>query len=122
MRMLVKYTAFVDFNKDGEEMDRSYYLSFVRGEDVMDLPFESMAELQKKASAFSIAEYVKGPEFLEKIKDYADYQEFFGDVNTLVLYDDSVGVDFSEILGLEKTEETASEESEGREGNEGENF
>ncbi len=98
MRMLVKYTAYVDFDKEGKETDRSYYLSFVKKDDVMDIPFESMNDLQKKADRFTIAEYIKTPEFLEEIRSYDDYREFFQDVDVLVLYDESVPVDFSTVL------------------------
>lgn len=98
MRMLVKYTAYVDFDRDGKETDRSYYLSFVKKDDVMDIPFETMESLQKKAGKFSIAEYIKTAEFKSSVEAYDDFKEFFLDVETLVLYDDSVPVDFSSLL------------------------
>ena len=96
--MLVKYTAYVDFDHDGKETDRSYYLSFVKKDDVMDIPFSSMEELQKNAGKYSIAEYVKSAEFKADVKAYDDYKEFFQGVDTLVLYEDSVLVDLSSLL------------------------
>lgn len=98
MRMLVKYTAYVDFDKDGKETDRSYYLSFVKKDDVMDIPFASMEDLQKTAGKYSIAEYVKSAEFKTDVKAYDDYKEFFQGIDTLVLYEDSVLVDLSSLL------------------------
>lgn len=98
MRMLVKYTAYVDFDRDGTETDRSYYLSFVKKDDVMDIPFESMEELQKKAGKFTIADYVKTEGFKTDVAAYDDFQDFFKDVDTLVLYEESVPVDLSSLL------------------------
>ena len=98
MRMLVKYTAYVDFDKDGQETDRSYYLSFVKKDDVMDIPFASMEELQNTAGKYSIADYVKSAEFKTAVEAYDDYKEFFLGVDTLVLYEDSILVDLSNLL------------------------
>lgn len=95
MRMLVKYTASVDLNSDGTEKERGYYLSFVKSDDVMDIPFETFEEMSKKASEYTIGEYVNSDEFIEKVSVYDDYKEFFSDIDTLVLYDKAVGVKFS---------------------------
>lgn len=95
MRMLVKYTAFIDLDQNGAEVDRSHYLSFIRKDDVMDLPFDSMEELKQKAGRYSLADYVRSEEFQEKIQAYEDHAEFFKDVDTLVLYGDSIAVDLS---------------------------
>lgn len=97
MRMLVKYTAFIDLDQDGNETDRSHYLSLIRKDDVMDLPFDSIEELKLKASKHALADYVKSEEFKEKIQAYDDHLEFFRDVDTLVLYQDSIAVDFSAL-------------------------
>lgn len=97
MRMLVKYTAFIDLDQDGNETDRSHYLSMIRKDDVMDLPFDSIEELKLKASKYALADYVKSEEFKEKIQAYDDHLEFFRDVDTLVLYQDSIAVDFSAL-------------------------
>lgn len=97
MRMLVKYTAYIDFDKDGQETDRSYYLSFVNKDDVMDIPFPSMEALRQQAGRYSLADYVRSQEFKEEIAVYDDYQEFFKDVDVLVLYEEAIPVDFSAL-------------------------
>lgn len=97
MRMLVKYTAFIDLDQDGNETDRSHYLSLIRKDDVMDLPFDSIEELKQKAGKYTLADYVKSEEFKEKILAYDDYEEFFRDVDTMVLYQDSIAVDLSAL-------------------------
>lgn len=97
MRMLVKYTAYVDFDKEGKETDRSYYLSFVKKDDVMDIPFDSMEALQSKVSKYTLAEYVKSSEFRAEVEAYDDFQDFFKDVDTLVLYGDSIPVDLGSL-------------------------
>ncbi len=99
MRMLVKYTAFIDLDQMGEEVDRSYYLSFVNKDDVMDLPFDSLDELQKKAGKYTLADFMKSEEFKEKTVDYEDTEEFFKSVDTLVLYDESIPVDLTHLTG-----------------------
>lgn len=99
MRMLVKYTAFVDFDAQGEETDRSYYLSFVKDDDVMDLPFESLEALKTKANEHTLADYVNSQEFQEAISAYEDHGEFFSQVDTLVLYGKGIGVNFKERFG-----------------------
>lgn len=99
MRMLVKYTAFIDLDHMGEEVDRSYYLSFVNKDDVMDLPFDSLDELQKKAGKYTLADFMKSEEFKEKTVDYEDTEEFFKSVDTLVLYDESIPVDLTHLTG-----------------------
>ncbi|MFB0917453.1 MAG: hypothetical protein QMB63_00085 [Clostridiaceae bacterium] len=96
MRMLVKYTAYIDFDSNGDETDRSYYLSFVKKDDVMDIPFESLEDLKSKASKYTIAEYIKSKDFLEKASVYEDYKDFFEDVGVLVLYEDTISVKFFE--------------------------
>ncbi|KAF5058535.1 hypothetical protein [Proteiniclasticum sp. QWL-01] len=95
MRMLVKYTAFIDMDQDGQETDRSYYLSFINKDDVMDLPFDSLEELKEKCDSVHLAEYIKSGEFKEKAESYEDFREFFQGVDTLVLYDKSIAADFS---------------------------
>lgn len=97
MRMLVKYTAYVDFDETGSEVDRSYYLSFVNRDDVMDIPFPSMKALQEKAGRSTIAEFIRSVEFKEAASVYDDYRDFFRDVDVLVLYDHAVAADFSEL-------------------------
>ena len=97
MRMLVKYTAFIDLDQNGNETDRSHYLSLIRKDDVMDLPFDSIEELKQKAGKYTLADYVKSEEFKEKILAYDDYEEFFRDVDTMVLYQDSIAVDLSAL-------------------------
>lgn len=97
MRMLVKYTAYVDFAQDGTELERNYYLSFVKKDDVIDIPFDSMETLQNQAGKYSIADYIKSPEFKKEAQAYDDYREFFAGVETLVLYEDSIAVDFSSL-------------------------
>lgn len=97
MRMLVKYTAFIDLNQAGEEVERSYYLSFINKDDVIDIPFESLEELQTKAGPYTLAEFVKSDEFKEKIEEFDDLEEFFADVETLVLYDESIPVTLSDF-------------------------
>ena len=97
MRMLVKYTAFIDLNQAGEEVERSYYLSFINKDDVIDIPFESLEELQTKAGRYTLAEFVKSDEFKEKIEEFDDLEEFFADVETLVLYDESIPVTLSDF-------------------------
>ena len=97
MRMLVKYTAFIDLDQDGNETDRSHYLSLIRKDDVMDLPFDSIEELKQKAGKYTLADYVKSEEFKEKILAYDDHEEFFRDVDTMVLYQDSIAVDLSAL-------------------------
>ncbi len=97
MRMLVKYTAFIDLDQDGNETDRSHYLSLIRKDDVMDLPFDSIEELKQKAGKYTLADYVKSEEFKEKILAYDDYEEFFRDVDTMVLYQDAIAVDLSAL-------------------------
>lgn len=94
MRMLVKYTAYVDFDQNGKETDRSYYLSFVNKDDVMDIPFESLAEMMDSASKYHIAEYVQSGDFIAKAGVYDDYEEFFKGVDVLVLYDEAIPVKF----------------------------
>ncbi len=98
MRMLVKYTAFVDFDQDGKEMDRSYYLSFVNKEDVMDIPFPSMEALKEKAGQYTIAKYITTDEFREAISVYDDHREFFKDVDVLVLYEHAIAVDLKGLV------------------------
>lgn len=97
MRMLVKYTAFIDLDQAGEEVERSYYLSFINKDDVIDIPFESLEELQTKAGRYTLAEFVKSDEFKEKIEEFDDLEEFFADVETLVLYDESIPVNVSDF-------------------------
>lgn len=97
MRMLVKYTAFIDLDQDGNETDRSHYLSLIRKDDVMDLPFDSIEELKQKAGKYTLADYVKSEEFKEKILAYDDHEEFFRDVDTMVLYQDAIAVDLSAL-------------------------
>ena len=97
MRMLVKYTAYVDFDEKGSEVDRSYYLSFVNRDDVMDIPFPSMEALKERAGRYTIGEYIRTAEFQEAVSVYDDYRDFFRDVDVLVLYDNAVAVDFHEL-------------------------
>ena len=97
MRMLVKYTAFIDLNQAGEEVERSYYLSFINKEDVIDIPFESLEELQTKAGKYTLAAFMKSDEFKEKVEEFDDMEEFFRDVETLVLYDESIPVEEMEL-------------------------
>lgn len=96
MRMLVKYTAYIDFDANGDETDRSYYLSFVKKDDVMDIPFDSLEELKNRASKYTIGEYIKSADFKEKASVYDDYEDFFKDVDALVLYEETIPVNFFE--------------------------
>lgn len=98
MRMLVKYTAYIDLDQNGAETDRSHYLSFINKEDVMEIPFASMEDLQKKAGQYTLADYIRSNEFKEEIRVYDDYKEFFEGVDTLVLYGESIAADFSNLL------------------------
>lgn len=97
MRMLVKYTAYVDFDAAGTEVDRSYYLSFVNGEDVMDIPFPSMESLKEMAGRYTIGDYIRSDEFKDAISVYDDYGDFFRDVDVLVLYHEAVAVDLGHL-------------------------
>ncbi|PKK38749.1 hypothetical protein ABB02_02055 [Clostridiaceae bacterium JG1575] len=98
MRMLVKYTAFIDFDQEGQEVDRSYYLSFVRGEDVMDIPFDSMEALKEKAAEHTLASLVTSDEFKKEVQSFDDYREFFQDIDVLVLYEASIPVQLNALL------------------------
>lgn len=97
MRMLVKYTSFNDFDKDGNKVDESFYLSFVKGEDVMDIPFDSFEEMKDFTEEGKLKENVLKEDFIEKLSAYDDYKDFFKGVDVLVLYDKAISVDLSPI-------------------------
>lgn len=105
MRMLVKYTSFNDYDKDFKEVDRSWYLSFVKRDDVIDIPFESKDELAKKANEYTLADFVKSEEFKNELESFEDAREFFGDIDTLVLYGKDIKVNFKDFFE-ESSEDT----------------
>ena len=101
MRMLCKYTSYTDYDENFKEVDKSWYLSFVKKDDVIDIPFESKEEMIKKANKYSLKEFVASAEFKSEIKEFDDYKEFFGDIDMLVFYDSDISVNLKDILGNE---------------------
>ena len=97
MRMLVKYSAYVDFDKDFNEKEKDYYLSFVKKDDVIDVSFESLSELKNSVDEYKLADFIKSQKFISEVSQYDDYKEFFGDVNTLVFYGKDIPVKFDHL-------------------------
>lgn len=95
MRMLAKYTVFMDLDDMGHKIDESFYLSFVKGEEIMDIPFDTFDEMKKFTDKEKIQENIESQDFKEKIGVYDDSNEFFKDTDFLVVNGRTLPVDFS---------------------------
>ena len=104
MRMLCKYTSYTDYDEHFNETDKSWYLSFVKKDDVIDIPFESKEELEKLAGRYSLKAFLGSERFLSEIREFDDYRDFFGDTDTVVLYGTDIPFSIDEILKNEESD------------------
>lgn len=98
MRMICKYTSFNDYDENFKETDKSWYLSFVKKDDVIDIPFDNREEMEKMANKYTLKDFISSEKFLNEIKEFDDFKDFFGDIDVLVFYGNDIHINLKEIL------------------------